>query len=230
MTVITINGHIGCGAPEIGEEVARVLDLEYVDRLIIAEAANRLGATEDAVAKRERRALSRVDRIARFLQTALERSAAAGTRGDPYFGPKLGTMLEREYLEVTREPITRADELDDEKFIEVTMAVIQEIARSGNAVILGRANNMILKDLPDSIHVNFVATVEHRVPIAAASENISEEKAAERVTRWDAERDDYFSKFFKVNADDPLHYDMVLSTERIGHDMASGIIISSVQT
>lgn len=229
MNVITINGHIGCGAPEIGAEVARMLNLEYVDRLIIAQAANRLGATEDAVAERERRALSLVDRITRFLQGALERSAAAGTGGDPYFGPGLGTMLGREYLEVTRKPITRADELDDEKFIEVTMAVIQEIAQSGNAVILGRAGNMILKDLPDSFHVNLVATVEHRVPIVAALENISEEEAGDRVTRWDAARDDYFTKFFKVNADDPLNYDMVLSTERIGHDMASGIIVNSVR-
>ena len=156
MPVVTINGHFGCGSPEIGMEVARVLDLEYVDRLIIAEAANRLGATEDAVAERERRTLTRVDRIARFLQSALERSAAAGTGGDPYFGPGLGTMLGREYLEVSREPITRADELDDQKFIEVTTAVIQEIAQSGNAVVLGRASNIILKELPDSLHVNLV--------------------------------------------------------------------------
>ena len=229
MPVVTINGHFGCGAPEIGMEVARVLDLEYVDRLIIAEAANRLGATEDAVAERERRALTRVDRIARFLQSALERSAAAGTGGDPYFGPGLGTMLGREYLEVTREPITRADELDDQKFIEVTMAVIQEIAQSGNAVVLGRASNMILKELPDSLHVNLVATLEHRVPIVAASEQISEEQARDLISRWDKARDDYFSKFFKVNADDPIHYDMVLSTERIGHDKAAAIIINSAQ-
>ena len=228
MTVMTINGHFGCGAPEIGAEAARVLGLEYVDRLIIAEAANRLGATEDAVAEREQRALSLVDRIARFLQSALERSAAAGTGGDPYFGPGLGTMLGQEYSEVTREPITRADELDDQKFIEVTMSVIKEIAQSGNAVIIGRASNIILKELPDSIHVNLVATVAHRVPIVAASENISEEEAAALINRRDAARDNYFSKFFKVNADDPLNYDMVLSTERIGHDMASGIIIRSV--
>ena len=97
MAVITINGQIGTGAPEISSEVARLLGIDYVDRLILAEAAKRLGATVEALAEREQRPLTRGDRIARFLQSALERSAAAGTGGDPYFGPGLGTMLGREY-------------------------------------------------------------------------------------------------------------------------------------
>ena len=74
-----------------------------------------------------------------------------------------------------------------------------------------------------------MATLEHRVPIVAASEQISEEKARDLISRRDKARDDYFSKFFKVNADDAIHYDMVLSTERIGHDKATSIIINAAQ-
>ena len=93
MPVITINGQMGSGAPEIGAQIAQLLKIDYVDRMIIARAANRLGATVEAVAEREQKPLTRTDRIARFLQGALERSAAAGAGGDPYFGPELGTML-----------------------------------------------------------------------------------------------------------------------------------------
>ena len=96
MTVITINGQAGSAVLEIGAEVARRLGFDYVDRLILAEAAKRLGATVEALAEMEQRVLSCGERIARFLQTLLERSAAAGTGGDPYFGPDIGVLLGQE--------------------------------------------------------------------------------------------------------------------------------------
>ena len=68
MPVITINGQMGSGAPEIGAQIAQLLKIDYVDRMIIARAANRLGATVEAVAEREQKPLTRTDRIARFLQ------------------------------------------------------------------------------------------------------------------------------------------------------------------
>jgi hypothetical protein len=78
MTVVTTNGPGGSGSREIGIEVARRLDCNYVDRLILAEAAKRLGAMVEVVAARGQRPVSRGDRIVRFLQTIMERSAGAG--------------------------------------------------------------------------------------------------------------------------------------------------------
>ena len=48
MTVITINGQIGTGGPEISAEVARRLGFDYVDRLILAEAVIGNGRQGDA--------------------------------------------------------------------------------------------------------------------------------------------------------------------------------------
>lgn len=228
MAVITINGQIGTGAPEIGSEVARLLGIDYVDRLILAEAAKRLGATVEALAEREQRPLTRGDRIARFLQSALERSAAAGTGGDPYFGPGLGTMLGREYQEVSQEPITRAQELDDQQFIQKTRAVIREVAESGNAVIIGRASNLILNDFPQAFHVDLVASLQHRVGIIAARENLPEEEAERQTNLQEKARVEFYRKFFKAQPDNPVDYHLVLNTDRIEHEQATAIIVSSV--
>ncbi len=228
MAVITINGQIGTGAPEIGSEVARLLGIDYVDRLILAEAAKRLGATVEALAEREQRPLTRGDRIARFLQSALERSAAAGTGGDPYFGPGLGTMLGREYQDVSQEPITRAQELDDQQFIQETRAVIREVAESGNAVIIGRASNLILNDFPQAFHVDLVASLQHRVGIIAARENLPEEEAERRTNLEEKARVEFYRKFFKAQPDNPADYHLVLNTDRIEHEQATAIIVRSV--
>ena len=39
MSVITVDGQIGAGAPELGRRVARMFDFDYVDRLALPRGA-----------------------------------------------------------------------------------------------------------------------------------------------------------------------------------------------
>ena len=48
MNVVTLNGQLGGAAREVGQEVARRAGADYVDRLLLAEAAKRVGATVSA--------------------------------------------------------------------------------------------------------------------------------------------------------------------------------------
>ena len=53
MPVITIRGTLGSSAPEIGKLVAEKLHIDYVDREIIAEIAERLRRPDYDVAAKE---------------------------------------------------------------------------------------------------------------------------------------------------------------------------------
>ena len=53
MPIITFNGPIGCGGNELGLKVADMLDADYVDRIVFAEAAKRVGSTISALAEKE---------------------------------------------------------------------------------------------------------------------------------------------------------------------------------
>ncbi|MDE2968988.1 MAG: cytidylate kinase family protein, partial [Chloroflexota bacterium] len=53
MTVITLNGQLGGAAREVGMEVARILEIDYVDRVLLAEAAKRVGAPVAALEEKE---------------------------------------------------------------------------------------------------------------------------------------------------------------------------------
>ena len=44
MPVITINGPIGAGSIAVGQQVAQDLHLNYVDRMVFAEAARIIGS------------------------------------------------------------------------------------------------------------------------------------------------------------------------------------------
>lgn len=225
MAVITINGQRGSGAREIGAEVARQLQYDYVDRLILSEAARHLGATVEAVEDKWQRSPGLGGRLSRFLERLMERSATAGAGGDPYFGPGLGVLLGQDYPDAVTEPISNADQLEDEHFLEATQNVIVNLADSGNVVIIGRASNHILKERSDALHVGMVSTLESRVEVVAKREGLSTDEARRFTIETEKARVEYFRKFFKASADEPADYHLMLSTHMVDQRTATDIII-----
>ena len=154
----------------------------------------------------------------------MERSAVAGSGVDPYFGPGLETILAQSYEEIVNRPITRAQELDDQRFIETITEVIRDLARSGNAVILGRGGCVILKDMPSVLHVGLVARLEDRIVRLMARDHLEREEAEKYTMDSDKAREAYFRRFFKVSPLDPNLYDMVLNTSAMSLDYVTDLI------
>ena len=210
MPVITINGTIGSGTFEIGQNVAELLELNYVDRMVLAEAARRVGSPVGALVEKEQRVFRFRERLGRFLQTMLERSAISGVSGEPYFGRGIEMLPAETYTELAGD--SSAQSVNDQAFIEATTSVIQDLAGNGNVVIIGRGSNMILSDLPGVFNVSLVAPIESRVENIMRREELSREEAAAYVENLEQARVTFFRKFFKVNANDPNLYHMVLNT------------------
>lgn len=229
MPVITINASHGCGAVEVGHMVARMMGLDYVDRLVLGEAAKRIGATLEAVEEKEQRLVLLRDRIARFIQRMLERSALSGAGAEPYFGTGYDILVAREYPELTEGPITSAQQLDDQRFMEVTRGVIQDLARSGNVVINGRGSNIILRDEPGVLHVGLWAHLEKRVATLMTRHHIHENEARRLATRMERARQAYFRKFFNVDPNHPSHYDLMLNMDKFDFTSAANIIVQAAQ-
>ena len=170
MTIITVEGRVGAGAPDLGRLVARELEIDFVDRLILAQIAREVNATMRALVDQERRVPSLVNRLALRVQRVLERSAVAGMGGDPYFGPGVEDLISRQYSEYAEEPHTTAEEVDDERFIKATREVILDIADQDNIVILSRGGAAILRDNPKVLRVGVVARMEDRAKRIAERE------------------------------------------------------------
>ena len=79
MPVVTIDGQVGSSGMEIGLIVASTLGTDYFDQAILEQAAQRLGATVQAVEEKHAHPARVRDRVARFLTNFLEKSAAAGS-------------------------------------------------------------------------------------------------------------------------------------------------------
>ncbi len=224
MPVITINGPVGGGPIEVGQMVSQLLDINYVDRMVFAEAAKLVRTPVGAFIEKEQRVVPFRERLGRFLQTMLERSAVAGVSGEPYFGRGIEMLPAETYIELAGDPSSSAQSLNDQAFIEATTSVVRDLARAGDVVIIGRGANMILADVPGVMHVGLVAPMEVRVETAMQREHFTREEAQRYVEELEQGRITFFRKFFKVNPFDPSLYHIMLNVGVVQPRTAAEII------
>jgi hypothetical protein len=127
MPVITINGPVGCSAVEVGQLVARELNINYVDRLVLAQAARLVRSPVGALVSKEQRVDRFRNRLARFLGNVLEHYALYPDDSEPYFGLGIEMLPSRTYPELAREPASLSQKVSDKAFIEAVTAVVKDL-------------------------------------------------------------------------------------------------------
>jgi cytidylate kinase len=196
-----------------------------VDRLILTNAARHAGATVEALHQREQRPPTRGERFSGLLQRILDRSAATGVGGDPYFGPGAMAFLTQEFEEIPQQTITRGHELEDEKYIQAMRNVMNQLAEGGNVVIVGRGGSIILRDTPKVLRVGAVARHEDRVSGIMERDRIGRGQAEKTLVDRDLARGYYFKRYFDIDdPDNPDLYHMVINTSDIELDYAVDMV------
>lgn len=206
MTVITIRGRLGSGAPQIGKLCADTLNLQYMDREIINRISERLERPRQEIIAKEMLPLTLVERIARAIK-------------EDFAGSSPLSHLSSE---------DEAPPLDNAHYMKGLKSVIRGLARSDSVVINGRGSQFFLKNYPGAIHVLTVAPIELRVKRIMESYGLNEEAAKEKINRYDSNRRNFIKKYFGEELEDPIHYDMTINTEHISHESAVSLIIKAV--
>jgi cytidylate kinase len=206
MSVVTIRGRLGSGAPEVGRQVADRLHADYVDREIIAEVAARLQRREQDVMEKEMPPSSLMGRIAE----ALGHNCAFG---DAFTGA---------YLPAWEIP------LGDTRYLEALKSVVRELARSPSIVIRGRGSQFILKDYPGALHVLLVAPPEVRVKRVMQNLALDQEAAEQEIERFDNSGHEFIKRYFHAELEDPAYYDFVINTERFSFEAAASIVVDAL--
>jgi cytidylate kinase len=228
MPVIAIGSLEGGGGVDLGHAVAQKLGADYVDRLILSEAARHAGATVEALHQREERPPTRGERFARFLQRVLERSAMSGAGTDFYFGSGDVPFLTREYEELPQPLVTRGHELEDEKYIEAIRKVMMDLAARGNVVIVGRGSSVILKDNPNVLRVGVVSRFEDRVARVMERARLNRQQAEQIVVARDKARAYYFKRFFNIsNTLDAELFHLTINISQVGLEYATNLVVQA---
>ncbi|MEX1194279.1 MAG: cytidylate kinase-like family protein [Dehalococcoidia bacterium] len=226
MPVITMTGRLASGAREVGQKVAALLNIDFVDQQLMVQAANRCGVSVGVVAEHDERYATFRQRVAGVLNTMLERSAASSA--DPLAGPGgLEAVLSRTYADAA---LDREDQdISDSTYIETMTTIIHELAANGRIVILGRGAQMILADHTDALHVMCVAPAELRYTRLAERDEIGLEEAKRRAKDADGAREAFYKKFWKVDVQDPRLYDLTIDTAHLDFDQAAELVAAAVR-
>lgn len=214
MSVITIRGNMGSGAPEIGKLVAGKLHFDYVDREIIDKVAELLQGEKHDIEMKEMPPGSLSSRIGEAL-----RRAYPTTR-------KVGLLPRWEYEEVSLP--TWEKPVNDARYISGLQSVIKDLAKSSSIVIRGRGSQFILKDYPGTLRILIVAPLELRVQRVAESSKSDERTAKKEIGNYDSSRGEFIKKYFHAALENPLDFDMVINTELVTFEDAAVIIANAV--
>ncbi len=206
MSVVTIWGGRGSGAPEVGKHVAEKLQADYVDREIIARVAAQLQREEQEVLRKEMVPSSLLARIVEALGHS----------------DSFGEGFEGAYLRISEMP------LDDARYLQALKSVVRELARSQRIVILGRGGQFILKDYPDVLHVLIVAPLQLRANRVMKSLNLDPQAAEREVAHSDNSIREFMKKYFRSEPKDPEHYDLVINTEHLSLQAAASIVVDAL--
>ena len=119
--------------------------------------------------------------------------------------------------------------IDDTRLLHMTRTIVEEIARTGRAIVVGRGGNHILAKRPRTLHVFIFAPLEARVQRVIQMEKLSRAEAERRVTGMDRLRTDYVRTFYHADWRDPTHYNLTIDSAVWGDVASADLILAALE-
>ncbi len=199
--IITVEREYGAGGSLVAAELARRKGWQLLDQQLTCEIAKMASVDERAVARCEEKCDPLLHRLAKvFWRGSYERS-----------------------LPISDDKIFGADELVDH-----AQKVMENKAKEGNCVIVGRGAPYILRARPDAFHVFVYGSREKKIR-RLINLKMSEKDATEMVDTIDRERAAFVRKYF--NAEWPCRrlYHLMLNSDH-GIQHAANVILSTIDS
>jgi cytidylate kinase len=125
----------------------------------------------------------------------------------------------------------KSSAVDEKTYAQVLRDALERYAADGNAVIVGRGGQMVLRDWPTALHVHLYAPVDVRVRRLMARADLSEAQASARVKRSDETKRQYI-RYMHANANwkNLQYYHLALDTGAIEPSVVAQLIIEAARS
>ena len=194
MSVITIDGHIGAGGPELGKRVARMFDFEYIDRIALPRSL--AGISKAAPT-------GMTDRFWAIVERAVSGFALGNAAGDPYFNVPESLLL----------PLTwDTDGPSEKRAAAGDVSSVDNLFELGNSVLVHRAG-VVEAGERSALKVGLFASWEDRVERVMKREGLKLASDAEfTIERREKLQREYFGDIHGADPDDRSLYDITIDT------------------
>lgn len=110
-----------------------------------------------------------------------------------------------------------------------TFKVVRMLALIGKVIIVGRGGSLVTADLPQGVHMRLVAPEPQRIVWMMKRFKMNKEDARAMVLKQDADRRKLIKLFFHRDIEDPLLYDIVWNTGKVGLDIITRTTIDLIR-
>lgn len=200
--IITISREYGSGGRQVGLTVAKKLGMEFYDKELIDAAAKEIGFPTEMIADREQR-----------LTNSLLYNFAMGTL--------YGIAYPRE-PKVSELPLT-------EQIYQAQKKAIEEAAKRGSCIFVGRCADYILKSRPDVLRVFIYADRDIRKRRAIEEYGEIEEYIDEFMYQTDKRRRIHYENYTNQKWGSRENYDLMLNSGNLGLDKCVELLCEAVK-
>ena len=196
--LITIEREYGCGGGAIAAQLAEHLGWKLWDKRLTEEIAHMAHVDSSAVRRCDEKMDGSLYRLAKaFWRGSYERGAALGNQA-----------------------------FDTDCMMEMMQEITANIAKEGNAVVVGRGSPFFLRENPEAFHVFLYAPRAEKIRRSVA-DGMSRSDAEDQVDSVDRERAAYIKHYF--NADWPTRslYHLMLNTA-VGNELVIETILNTM--
>src|SRR3954452_22448953 len=200
MKIVTISAAYGAGGAVVGPRLAERLGVQFLDRAIPSEVAERLAIPADQSQARD-------EAIGGLLSRVALRLAPVGLPAGAESAP---------------------DVVDEDAYRRTTETIIREHATSGEVVVLGRAGALVLRNDPRALHVRLHGPREKRIEQAMRLGAGEREDVEQRLHETDRAREAYVRHFYHHDPRDPGLYHLTIDSTAIPLEVVVELIERAV--
>lgn len=201
--IVTIARQFGSGGAEIGHLVAETSELQYVDYSIIEEVARRLGIDVQHAARQDEQTEGMAGHILDAVRTS-----------NPFI-VNYGSLFSQPSIPAQSKELAH---------LRLTQRVVLELATQGDAVIVGRGSQFLLRNTPRTLHIYIFAPLPYRIKNVMERFHLNHTQAERLIEQRDYEHDSYLRRYYGTDGHQPGLYHLLINTSLFSLELAADLI------
>ncbi len=199
--VVTIARGFGSGGKQIGLQIAGDMNVKLLDKELLELASQESGISEELF-----------------------------VLADEKFNRRLLMQVpDREHYGNVLTPENRKF-VSEMNLFNYQVKILRMLAQTESFVVMGKAANYVLRDLPNVVSVSVQAPFEDCVKSIMERTGMGADEAGRMIKRTDKYRSDYHKYYTGEDWKKAIHYDLCLNSARVGRAHCAEIIKQCVQS
>jgi cytidylate kinase len=196
-SILTISHQYGSGGSRISRDLGQRLQWKVWEKEIVRQIATQYKVSEEYIEAKD-------ERVDSFIERMVGLFGMGGFESAYEVPPPLW--------------------LTDAQLARMTRGIVEDVAKEGQAIIVGRAGNFILTNHPQVLHVFIFASLEVRISRVMETEKLTHAAAEQRIAGMDKIRADYVRTFYHADWRDPGHYHLAVDSGVWGESGTTDLI------